>query len=700
MTAHDTAGGEARPRATHALLAAALLSATALVRVPIELYRAAALDFASASRDLLLAVFAAGLLLFVLLAAAVALLPAGLRRFAGPLLVGLAAYAWIRSGFFPGPSVNLDGSRLTADLSTGLAGLLVPVTGGVFLAWLGTRRPRVVTTLLAVPLAGSLVQSLGTAASAWHARPASSRAAAAAILEWSRNGNVLILILDSLQSDVFADVLEAEPRLRDELDGFHYYRLASSNGPTTYLSLPTIHGGRPYEPGETMAQFYREAVYEGSVLNRLAQAGYRTSYARGYGGCPNAVASCMAALELARSRLEVTTGEASELLDLGLYRVLPDRLREAVLRDGRGPLARLSGRAHFADRAVAEAAALRRLASASTVTDSPPTAKMVHSMVTHLPAVLQPDCSTGERRFDREAARLQAQCAFRRVVALLERLRGDGVYDVSSIVVIADHGYRYESSHAGGSNDPRFRRIVGTFNPVVLVKPAASRGPLTTSDAPIELADVAKALCGEAGCSPAEGLRRLDEVDAGRTRTAFWYLWSHRYWNLPHIPGLVRYSIRGDLTSIKSWSREAAAYAPGTVIEFRRGGNLGRYVGFGWGHRQATDTWMADADATVWLRGRLEPSRDYWLLLEAKAGDASPGAPERVAVEVNGVEVGQVTTISPTPRFESYRFSVPARVLSQSPDTVIRFSAKSGPSEGDLPKARLALRTLELRLSP
>ena len=87
--------------------------------------------------------------------------------------------------------------------------------------------------------------------------------------------------------------------------------------------------------------------------------------------------------------------------------------------------------------------------------------------------------------------------------------------------------------------------MVGAFNPLVLVKPAVARGPLATSDAPIELADVARSLCGGAGCSPAEGLRRLEAVDPGRTRAAFWYTWKHAYWRLPQIPGLVRYSIRG-----------------------------------------------------------------------------------------------------------------------------------------------------------
>jgi hypothetical protein len=323
---------------------------------------------------------------------------------------------------------------------------------------------------------------------------------------------------------------------------------------------------------------------------------------------------------------------------------------------------------------------------------------MIHSMITHPPAVLQPDCSASERRHDWEGARLQAQCAFRLIVALFERLRNLGAYDVSSIVVVADHGYGFESRFAVRSQDLEFRRMVGAFNPVVLVKPAGSHGRLTTSDARIQLADVPKSLCGEADCSPSDGLRRLDAVDPGRTRTAFWYIWNNRYWNLPHIPGLVRYSIRGDLPRVASWSREAEAYEPGTAIEFRTGGNLGRYVGFGWGLRQKARTWMADAEATLWLRGRFEPFRDYWLVLEGRLRRASPA--ERVTVEVNGVEVGEVT-FEPATRLTTYRFPVPASVLSRSPDTLILFSAKAGPDAGERPpEVRLAVKTVELRLMP
>jgi hypothetical protein len=697
MSAPGRGRGPLGRRDAPALLAAGLVAAT-LVGVPLQIYRDAALDFASASRDLLLAIFASGLLLFALLALVVVLLPARVRRIAGPVLVALAAYAWTRSGFFPGPSISLDGTAVTADLSTGGAGLLVPVAAGVLLGGLAARGPRVAATVLGVLLSGSLVQSLATAASAWGSKPPASGSAVSSLLEWSRRGNVLVLVLDAFQSDVFEDVLQAEPHLRDELDGFRYYRLASSTAPTTYLSVPTIHGGFVYRPGQSILDFYREAVVEGSVLNRLATAGYRTSYSLLMRECPRSVGDCTATVELARTRVEVLATEATQLVDLGLYRILPDAPREAVLRQGRGPVAVLIGWTPMVESALVQVAALERLRSASTVTDSAPTAKMVHTTLTHPPGVLRADCSPrGERRFDREAVRLQSQCALRQVVGLIQRLRSDGVYDVSTIVILADHGYTFESTRVVDSKDPKFRRMVGSFNPTVLVKPAGARGPLTTSEAPIEIPDLPRALCGERECQPADGLRRLDEVDARRRRAVFWYTWNNRYWRMPLIPGLARYWIEGDLSKVDSWSREGAPYEPGNPIEFRRGGNLGEYVGFGWARREATETAMADPQATVWLRGRFEPSREYLLVIEARpVGDLEPGSPAKVAVSVNGMEVGQVA-LGAEAGFETYRFAVPASVLSRSPDTVIRFSAQALGAAPCRETARLALRTLELR---
>ena len=289
----------------------ALLAVTAFVRVPLELYDASRQDFTGGSGGVLLTLLGAGGLLFLVLTFGVAWLPARVRNVTEAVLVGLAVYAWARAGLFPGPSVNLDGGRVAADLSTGLAGLLAPLTGGLLLAWLGGRQPRIVTTILAVLLGGSIVQSAGAAVSSWRPGPPASDTAIATLLEWSREENVLIVVLDTLQSRVFEEVLEAEPALREELDGFRFYRSASSPSPTTYLSLPAIHSGQRYDPTQSARQYYRESIRDGSVLNRLVSAGYQVSYAMAMGPCPVAVGSCLGTRGLALSRREIAIKEAS-----------------------------------------------------------------------------------------------------------------------------------------------------------------------------------------------------------------------------------------------------------------------------------------------------------------------------------------------------------------------------------------------------
>jgi hypothetical protein len=683
----------------NAVLAAALLSVTAIIRVPSELYQSSAQDFTGSAGDVLLAFLAGGLLVFGLLCLVLVALPQRWQTGARILLVGCATYAWVRSGFFPGPSLNLDGNRLTADLSTGAAGLLVPLAAAFLLALLTGLQPRAVTTLLAVLLGGSLVQAASAASTAWREHPRASDSRVAPFLEWSRQGNVLILILDSLQSDVFEDVVDARPSLRQELDGFCYYRRAASGSPTTYLSVPTIHSGRPYQPGTPAVQFYGDEVAHRSVLNRLVHAGYHVSYAVGVGPCPVAVASCLGTAELARSRTELALKDAAHLIDFGIYRVLPDRFRAAILDRGQGPLTTLAGQEYLVDRAVGEVAALQRLASASIVTDGQPTAKMIHSMITHRPAVLQADCSLGPARNDREGMTQQAACALGQVAALLDFLKSHGVYDVTDIVILADHGYGFASRFVTESRDERFQRIVGSFNPFVLVKPALAHGSMLTSDAPVELADLPGALCDEKGCLPARGLSHLSEVDSGRTRTAFRYIWKHEYWGLQRIPGLARYSIRGDLTDVAAWSREAEAYAPGTPIDFRRGGNAGLYQGFGWGRRETNQTWMADAHADLWLRVAIGPARDYALVVDGMVSGAPSATVAGATVAVNGVEIGSLTSVASAERFETYRLTVPHGLLPQSAQTTIRFSMTAAKRDAGS-EPGLALRTVELRLLP
>jgi hypothetical protein len=686
-----------RPRRIRALalLAGALLATTALMRLPVAIWGESQRDFGSPPADLLLALLVAGLLALMLVAVVSIAVPAGLRRAVDLALAAAAGYAWVRASFFPGPSVNLNGTSISADLGTGVAGWLAPLAAAGLLAGLAWRRRRLAVVLLAVLLGGDLAQTAIGAANGWRSTPRGTAAALSSLLEWSRKGNVVVLILDTLQSDVFQDVLADRPELRRQLDGFRYYQQAASTAPTTYLSLPTILSGEIYDPDQSAREFFARGTGEDSVLGRLAAAGYQASYATALANCPPGV-RCLGLHTLARSETQIAVQEAAELLDLGVYRVLPDGLRRGILLRGRGPFAVALGRDTHVERAVIAAEALARFASASYVTDSGPTAKVVHSVLTHPPTVLRPDCSLGPRREDRAGAVQQAECAFRQVVALFQRLRAERAYDVSDLVIIGDHGYGMQSPWVRGSQDPKLRRIVGALNPVVLVKPAGAHGPLTTSEAPVTLADIPRALCGATGCAPDRGLRALDDVDPRRERVAFWYSWANDDWRRAQIPGLVRYRIRGDLRDPKSWWREAEVYRPGTVIDFRRGENAAHYVGLGWGRRQPTHTWIVDPEAQLRFRAHFAPGRDY--VLDLVAPLLEPREPERsrlTALEVNGATLAMLPCADPQRSPVTRRFRIPASVLARTPVTIITFRAADAGAGRPFDPC-LAIQTIEL----
>jgi hypothetical protein len=201
-----------------------------------------------------------------------------------------------------------------------------------------------------------------------------------------------------------------------------------------------------------------------------------------------------------------------------------------------------------------------------TVSDGPPTAKLVHTVVSHPPYVLRRDCTVGERQRGREAALEQVECSLRRLAGILDRLGQEGIAGVTSVVVVADHGTtQVDSAWAAEGSSAEFKRLLASHNPVFMVRPAGQRAPLATSDLPLKLTDLAGALCGPSGCRPVEGLQGLAGLDPARSRLVFDYTWHHRYWNSPYLPNLGVFEIRGDATRQENWIRRGTDAVPGST---------------------------------------------------------------------------------------------------------------------------------------
>lgn len=76
------------------------------------------------------------------------------------------------------------------------------------------------------------------------------------IYQVSSQRNVVLVVLDEFQSDVFAERLERDrTRFDEQLSGFVYFVDHAGAFPTTSLGMPAMLTGRVYRNGSPVPQF-------------------------------------------------------------------------------------------------------------------------------------------------------------------------------------------------------------------------------------------------------------------------------------------------------------------------------------------------------------------------------------------------------------------------------------------------------------
>lgn len=386
------------------------------------------------------------------------------------------------------------------------------------------------------------------------------------LARFSPERNVVHLVLDSFQADVFKDIIEgpAQSYFRPALQGFTFFEENLGTFPATYLALPALLSGRVYTNQEPQAQFM-ESVYAGkSILNAAHDAGYEVDLA--------ADAWFLNLLMQGRhDNAYMTTQppraeEAARLLDLGLFRLAPHWLKPAIYDDQRWLLQRWVAKSdllrfpYFTHNAFL-ADITRRLAADRAA----PVYKYIHLMTTHAPFVVNPDCSYAGRTLVRvrETVTAQSQCSLAFVVALLERMKQAGVYDNSLIIIMGDHGghipphrYREGSFEQGGATFVLRSDLVGLATPLLAIKPPGATAPLRVSTALSSSTDVAATIDALLGLDAGMPGRSLFDParDPAAPRHFYGYQWSKLDPVSDYIAIVMQYLVTGSAYDIESWS--------------------------------------------------------------------------------------------------------------------------------------------------
>lgn len=612
---------------------AALLCANLVVAMPISIVVGNPAFFVFSGVQFLPGVIAAAAVLFAALVGIERLISSRWRPAYGDALIVLAVVLWIEAAFVADKELHWWSERRWQPSQ--LSGLAAMYAAAVALGWLALNRwaadVRRFTLFLTLGLSAfASVQLARDKATPYRAGPTEE------VYAFSGRGDVVVIVLDGLQPDVFEEVLARRPHLRPAFDGFVFFPRATGVASSTHLSMPAIHGGLTYQDGASIAALYDAAVTRGSFMAALSDAGFASILVNPIlDACPAGAAWC---------------GHQTTLLDgnaISYLRELGVLLRLAAARSVPTPLsAGIAGIDQF-DPGIHDAVGrgaelLERFARFARRVDGAPRAKFLHVLTTHAPIRVDEDCRPSQgahwMRFDMVR---QSECAIRRVADLLARLRQIDVFDNATVMLVSDHGASLPPAdpQLRRSRDGWFQAVAGMAAVTLAVKTPGATGALRTSDAPAQLVDVSTTVCRVSRACEVKGagidLLAAADAEQRRPREFAYYEWFAGRWARDVMRVPYRFVIDGDRTDVLAWTQIVGEPQPRRVDIAGRPGSGG--LGFGWSEVHTDDgaRWTIGPVAQAYVQAVRSARARLRVHLATHAGNDA----QRVAVLVNGRQI-------------------------------------------------------------
>lgn len=397
-----------------------------------------------------------------------------------------------------------------------------------------------------------------------------------AMFNFSKNENVIQIIMDGLQTDIFEAMVagDAGAAYREQLQGFTVFRENLGAYPYTEMSIPALLSGRLFRNEMPVDEFIDATLNDNTILNAAVENGYEVDiaaqvalknvYSKGqhtnaYGIQRGSHASAD----------DYIINDSAKLLDLALFRVLPHFGKALVHRDELWVFQGMVRQESYLQmQYFADIAFLQELSSNMRVEREAPVYKLMHLMLSHRPTVGEEDCSFDKvHNTSRETVTKQATCSLRSVLDVLSRLKEFGLYDSSTIILMADHGAwvpidGLDASKQGVAIDPLSMAMA---MPLLAIKPANAEKEYSTSAALTSISDVPATLSSLLGLDakfPGDSVFAIDEREP-RTRLHHTYLFGPNKNATGYLLPMHEKIVTGSLYDPNSWEA-GQKYLPNT----------------------------------------------------------------------------------------------------------------------------------------
>lgn len=450
--------------------------------------------------------------------------------------------------------------------------------------------------------------------------------------------NLLVLVLDSVDADQFAQALAEDPDLSRRLEGFTWYRNAMGLSDPTKYGLPALLTGQAYTQPVDYAGFIAAAYADAPLYTMLAGDVWD---ARFFTDSRYVSLDAGVVDNLAREELAVNdpAGLTRDLLRLCAFRYAPHFLKPQLWMYSNVflPYAQAQGEPVYEVTDPAFDARLQEEGLEATVERA---FRLIHLTGMHPPYTMDADC---QYQAQGVTAQEQMRGCLRLAEDYLEQLRALGVYDRSAVLILADHGT--ETVH----------------RPLLLLKRPGDTGEMAVNDAPVSYADLPATYV--ALLTGAQAGTELWSIPQGQARTRLYYHESSRN----NAFNLYEYSTQALSPSWEELiptgrvfhgdSLEAAApYTLGETLYFDLRATARPYLVSGFSSADFHSTWTVGESGRISLPLARLPRSDT-LTVEMKFLSIMGGS-QRLRVDCGGQTVFEGTVTDYT-----LRFSFPASLV-------------------------------------
>lgn len=357
------------------------------------------------------------------------------------------------------------------------------------------------------------------------------------VFDFSPRQNVMVIVLDEFQSDIFSETILNDARYAETFEGFTYFPDAVAGFNYTEIAIPALLTGRIYDNRVTREAFLRDAYLERSLPAVLKRRGFDVHLYPWRGFANESIYYHEeVATNFKRRPVPLATKfvDLARLVDLALFRSLPqfgkrfvhngarwrltavarNRLAaQTAAANGGAPVIQEIAEHNPLDHRFLEFAMIPNAAAAAIAPANPrPTFKFFHLAGLHVPVKFKRDLTYGNFDYNRANFSEQAEAYAKIMAAFLDGLRAHDLYDNSLIIIVGDHGSgrdpelfvnpgpenltRELDARASGG---RFQHDKARGIPLLLVKRIGARGPLHRVDTPASNIDVPATVLAELG---------------------------------------------------------------------------------------------------------------------------------------------------------------------------------------------------------